>query len=236
MYNKFERLEVEETGQEWVDDNIATEPIQTQKRKRKNKTVKDPNTKLETIEEKNETKSESQSDSGDNSGISSSSENEIEDEEKSEESTDESTEAGIKQEIAVNVTKFTELQPSKLMTINLKIKDAEVAAILDTGSDTNMMCKSVAQYFNLNTNTDKCKTFRGLGQAELKTLGQVKVPFALAGLNIEDTPFDVVEEHIITKGAILGRKLIAKKNIVIDDANNRISIPVWRPDLRIVFK
>ena len=59
-------------------------------------------------------------------------------------------------------------------------------------------------------------------------MGQIKIPFSLAGLDIEETPFEVVEDYMISKSMILGRGFIMSKKIIIDVANNRISIPITK--------
>ena len=91
-----------------------------------------------------------------------------------------------------------------------------------------MISKSLAEYYKCELNTNEKRSFKGLGHQQLETLGQVKIPFSLAGLDIEETSFEVVEDYMISKSMILGRAFIMSKKIIIDVANNRISIPITK--------
>ena len=164
---------MEETGEEWEDNNEVEATI-TKKRVRKTKRPKKCN-ELETIEEKCEEiesdKEDSKGDLNQKSDIdkSDSKINSVEGTSNSESSEGEeyndsqmsnrNTPSNL-----VNLSKVHQLQPSKLFTIKLKIKNTEVTSILDTGSDTNMISKSLAEYYKCELNTNEKRSFKGLGQ------------------------------------------------------------------------
>ena len=226
LRNRFEVLDVEDTKEdnEYIEDELISEsnvPLNKLEKKK----LKIKRSKLEVISEN----SEEDCVDGENNktGETTSSDEKCSSQEdlettSSSEKYYENTEV---REKLVNVVQFTQLQPSKLLTVDLKVKDSKFEGILDTGADSNMIKRSVIQNLDFKIHTDRKRTFRGLGVAEQQTLGKVWMPFSLFGVNVENTPFEVVEDHVIAHSAILGRKFISLKKITIDAANNRISVP-----------
>ena len=51
------------------------------------------------------------------------------------------------------------------------------------------------------------------------------LPFSFFGVGMENTPFEIVEDNVISASIILGRKFIAFKKLTIDPAKDRISLP-----------
>ena len=67
------------------------------------------------------------------------------------------------QDNLVNIVQLTQFQPSKLLSVDLKIKNFTTQTFLDTGSDSNMIKRSAVDQLPVNIHTNKKRVFRGLG-------------------------------------------------------------------------
>ena len=247
LQNKFEGLSIEPTGEEWSENEDEENKLIKVKSKGKYKSKKNKQRrKLETIIEeeprlkgKKEAPSETTvtEEGSDKESIKNTSSDNQTSSDKSESSEDENTQScETPEEIVINAAKFTELQPSKLLTVKLKVEGHGVLGILDTGSDNSLISKSIVQFCRIPVDNQKTRTFKGLGQEEQKTLGQAKIPFSMFGVDMGETSFDVVDDFVIPEGAILGRQFLARKHIIIDSANNRISIPITKTSKMDIYQ
>ena len=250
LRNKFEGLSIEPTGEEWDENEDEEKKLVKEKSKGKYKSKKNKERrKLETIieeepklKEKKEASSETTvteevEEGSDKESIKSTSSDNYTSSAKSESNENENTQScETPEEIVINAAKFTELQPSKLLTVKLKVEGHGVLGILDTGSDNSLISKSIVQFCRIPVDNQKTRSFKGLGQEEQKTLGQAKIPFSMFGVDMGETSFDVVDDFVIPEGAILGRQFLAKKHIIIDSANNRISIPITKTSKMDIYQ
>ena len=223
LKNRFEGLEIEATEEDIQHDEITEDNV-TKNEKVRKRSKAATNTKLATIsEDPKDEEVESNKINGNDQEEESQSRTETS---VSEETMESSVDTDLEvQENLVNIVQFTQLQPSKLLSVELRIQNVTAQTLLDTGSDSNMIKRSVVEELSLKIHTNKKRTFRGLGTEEQQTIGRVFLPFSLYGVKVESTPFEVVEDHVIINPIILGRKFIALKKITIDPANNRISLP-----------
>ena len=224
LYNRFEGLEVENTNEEeeWEEE----EEVTNEKRKKIRANKKKSKPLLQAIPEQNEKEDSPDSSSHKESkpGLKSEESDDTKNSETSEIS-DINSNSDIEIETLVNVAQISQLKPSKLLTVDLKIQNSNFQGILDTGSDSNMIRKSIIKDTGFKIHTNRKIVFKGLGEDEQQTIGKVWLPFSFFGVGMENTPFEVVEDNVISAPIILGRKFIALKKITIDPANDRISLP-----------
>ena len=121
-----------------------------------------------------------------------------------------------------NIVNCSELMPSPLMNIIIKVKNEETTALIDTGAATNMIQQSVVQKLNIEVMPEQ-RVIVGLGKREISTLGFVNFEFSFYGVSVSTTPFHVVDDTVIKVPVILGRKFCAKAGLIIDMANRRLS-------------
>ena len=124
-------------------------------------------------------------------------------------------------EINENIVNCHKLLPVPLMNIDIKIQSLNTKALIDTGATTNMISKSVFEKLNCTIDNNSRK-IKGLGDAEIVTLGIINIPFSFYNICIGSTPFHVVDNDVLQIPVILGKKFCEKSKLIIDMHNRRL--------------
>ena len=119
---------------------------------------------------------------------------------------------------------LSSLMPEELLKMKIEISNIEAEALVDTGSSTNFMKKSLASSIGVLPNPSNKISTKGIGSGSFKTLGEVNVRFSFYEIATKVTKFQVVEDDMISDQMILGWSFCKEYRLVIDSASRQITV------------
>ena len=118
-----------------------------------------------------------------------------------------------------------ELKPASLMLVSVAFgpEDPVCRALVDSGSSDNLILENHVRDLGLSVEPSKA-SLKGLGSGLRPVLGVVYLSPVLHGRTFKPTKFFVVPAGVIFEPVVLGYQFMRDNNIVLDCANNKLSI------------